>query len=337
MQMPGEVLLLKMWETLIEKGIGGLIYPYYTVWKNKKLTLGAIELDKISRIAISEGEKEIAELNNNEINLIGYESTASVENESGTSVRDTVLSHDIKRLIRAEINVVKAINHANGRLIEDVSDLPKEEVSQDWLNTWRDNASKVTDEEVQSLWGNILAQEFLEPGRYSLRLLEFLKTMSKSDALLVEKLAPYYSELGIIYGRVTEGSFVASNDNFLEASKMTRGELNLLEEIGIISGVSTLGVVQELLNIRKVDEAGFLSFILVSEKALMISSKSLNENVKLLCYKVTKVGKEVLSLITYETKPSHLKWLADQLTDDYQVTICEKIDNNFKPIFIFND
>lgn len=336
MEFPGENLLIKMWETLVEKGIGGLITPFYTPWSEKRLALSRVEIDKVFRIATLKAEQEIAQIENNGANLIGYESASSAENKAEVSVRDIVLSNDIKRLVREEINVAKAINHANGRLIEDDSDLPKEEVSQDWLNAWRDNASKVSDEEVLSLWGNVLAQEFLEPGRYSLRLLELLRTMSKSEALLVEKLAPYYSELGIIYGCVTEENFTASDEIFLEASKITRSELNLLEEIGIVSGISSLGVIQEPLNIRKVNELGFLSFILINDKALMISSKNLNKGAKFSCYEVTKVGKEVLSLITYETKPHHLKWLADQLTDDYQVTMCEKIDNHFNPTIFFN-
>ena len=39
MQMPGEALLIKMWETLIEKGIGGLIVPYYVIWKNQNCSI----------------------------------------------------------------------------------------------------------------------------------------------------------------------------------------------------------------------------------------------------------------------------------------------------------
>lgn len=337
MQMPGEALLLKMWETLVEKGIGGLITSLLTPWHDKRLALSRIEIDKVCKIATFRAEQEIAQITNSEIKLIGHSDITPEENGSELSIKDIVLNNDMKRLIREEINVAKAINYANGRLIEDESELPKEEISQDWLNTWRDNARKVSDEEVQSLWGNVLAQEFLEPGRYSLRLLELLKTMSKSDALLIEKIAPYTSELGIIFGRVIEGSFSLSDDTFLNTSRITKDELALLEEIGIVSGIASLGSIQEILNLRKKDELGFLSFILAKDKALMFSSKNSNNSFKLVFYKVTKVGREVLSLINYEIEPQHLKWLAEQLTDDYQVTMCEVIDNNFKPVFSFNN
>lgn len=322
MQMPGEALLLKMWETLIEKGIGGLITPFYIPWKEKKLAIGRVEIDKAFRIATAKAEQEIAQITDNKTKQIGYNEKLSDENETEISVKDIVLNNDMKRLIREEINVANAINHANSRLIDDDSDIPIENISQDWLNTWRDNASKVSDEDVQSLWGNVLAQEFLEPGRYSLRLLEFLRTMSKSDALLIEKIAPFISDNWLIYERRDY------KDNLFNRFNIKESEIDFLEEIGILLGVSASGKVATANNLHE-NKNGFLASIKVSkDRVIAISSDHKDKVVQYQLYEVSKIGCEVFSLINANINFDYVVWLGSQFVDDFKVEIFKKNNND---------
>jgi len=330
MQMPGEALLLKMWETLIEKGIGGLITPFYTPWKEKRFALSRVEIDKVCKIASLEAEQEIAQITNNETKLIGYEAASSKENESEVSIKDIVLNNGIKRLIREEINVAKAINYANGRLIEDSSDLPREEINQDWLNTWRDNASKVSDQEVQSLWGNVLAQEFLEPGRYSLRLLEFLRTMSKSDALLIEKIAPFISKQGLIYGRQETGNILKKENGLLNSFNISENEIDFLEEIGLVSGVSTLGKIITPSNINE-EKGSFLSGIHVGkDRVILMSNEDKDKSFSYCFFDITKIGREIFSLVETEINFDYMLWLGAQFLDDFDVSIYKAINDNYE-------
>jgi len=330
MEFPGENLLIKMWETLIERGIGGMITPFYTPWREKRLALSHVEIDKVCRIATLKAEQEIAQIANNQTNLIGYDSTTSIEDELEVSVKDMVINNDLKKLIREEINVAKAINHANGRLIEDSSNLPKEEISQDWLNTWRDNASKVSDEEVQSLWGNVLAQEFLEPGRYSLRLLEFLRTMSKSDAQLIEKISPFISGQRLIYGRKEKNGVLENDKNFMSNFNFSESEIDFLEEVGVLSGVSTLGKIATANNTEE-EKGRFLSFIKVDDNRIIgISSENPNKSLSYRFYDVTKMGSEIFSLIKSEISFDYIVWLGNQFVEDFDVSIYKAVGENYE-------
>lgn len=330
MQMPGEALLLKMWETLIEKGIGGLITPFYIPWKEKRLAIGRVEVDKAFRIATAKAEQEIVEITDNKTKLIGYSVISSEENETEISVKNIVLNNDMKKLIREEINVAKAINYANERLIEDDSDVPKEDISQDWLNTWRDNASKVSDEEVQSLWGNVLAQEFLEPGRYSLRLLEFLRTMSKSDALLIEKISPFISRQRLIYGRTKQNGILKNDNDFMSNFNFLESEIDFLEEIGVISGISTLGKIATSNNAEEA-QGRFLSFIEVDDNRVIgISSENPDRSLSYYFYDVTKMGSEIFSLIRSEISFDYIVWLGNQFVEDFDVSIYKAVGENYE-------
>ena len=325
MQMPGEALLLKMWETLIEKGVGGLIIPYYVVWKDRKFALNKIELDKQCRIATAKAEQEIAQITGSETKLIGYSEATSEENGSELSIKDTVLNNDMKRLILEEINVAKAINYANERLIEDKSKVPEEDISQDWLNTWRDNASKVSDEDVQSLWGNVLAQEFLEPGRYSLRLLEFLRTISKADALLIERFAAFVIQGGLIFG-------VKQNDEtaFLKEFDFSVDDLNFLEEMNLISGASSLGMIATLKNIKE-QEGSFLARISIDQNRVILLSDDSKDNIAQYgFFQVTKIGQEIFSLIDMTLNTRYLNWIIEQYNENFRVEIYSNNNNNYE-------
>lgn len=330
MQMPGEALLLKMWETLVEKGIGGLITSLLTPWHDKRLALSRIEIDKVCKIATFRAEQEIAQITNSEIKLIGHSDITPEENGSELSIKDIVLNNDMKRLIREEINVANAINYANERLIEDISDVPKEEMSQDWLNTWRDNASKVSDEEVQSLWGTVLAQEFLEPGRYSLRLLEFLRTISKADALLIERFAPFVVRRELIHG-------VKQDDEtaFLEEFDFSVDELKFLEEMNIISGASTLGMIATLKNLKE-EEGSFLAKINIDQnRVILLSDDNKDKTAQFNFFQVTKIGQEIFSLIDMNVSVRYVNWLAQQYTKDFKVEIYVSDNGNYKLESVF--
>lgn len=64
----------------------------------------------------------------------------------------------------------------------------KDSVDKDWILQFFDHAQDVCDEEMQILWAKILAGEVAEPGTYSKRTLQFLKTIDKFEA---EKFTGY--------------------------------------------------------------------------------------------------------------------------------------------------
>ncbi|MCY4287944.1 MAG: DUF2806 domain-containing protein [Aestuariivita sp.] len=67
---------------------------------------------------------------------------------------------------------------ASGVLQDDPEEPPEKHVDDDWLIRWRMAAGQVSLEELQDLWGQVLAGEIKSPGTFLLRTWEFLKQMS---------------------------------------------------------------------------------------------------------------------------------------------------------------
>lgn len=69
-----------------------------------------------------------------------------------------------------------------------MEEVPDETVEDDWNTRFTNGASDISNEAMQKLWGQILAGEIKQPGSFSLRALDALKNMSKSEAVIFEKL-----------------------------------------------------------------------------------------------------------------------------------------------------
>lgn len=215
LDFPGEKLVIKLWETLAEKGIGALLTP----WQTKREGLARIEVRRDELLMLAQAETDAADLRSGRKQLRPDGSLMLASNvDPDALVVDQQLVNSIERTLklpdairasqvtatienaRREINVTKAVLYAEEQLASDSQQPPSRHIEEDWLFAWRDYAGRVAAEDLQRLWGSVLAGEVKVPGRYSMRTLELLKTLSKEEAEAISKLASY-----AIDGRIARG------------------------------------------------------------------------------------------------------------------------------------
>ena len=229
MEAPGEKLAIRIWETVTEKGIGGLLEP----WHKRRIGKAAIDLDRTRRLALAQVEQDVKAIESGTKRLEGSR-LVDVSPESESAPAPTLaerLQHNlVADQMRREVNVARAVLHAEAAALEEGEQgepPPDRKVDDDWLYRWRDSASTVSNERLQDLWGRVLAGEVKSPGTFSLRMLEFLKNLSQEEAQLIEKLAPF----------VVDGSFVhrdwsADRHDSLEPHGISAGDLMMLDNLG---------------------------------------------------------------------------------------------------------
>lgn len=98
----------------------------------------------------------------------------------------------------------------------------------DWVTRYIAAAQEISNEEMQSAWAKVLAREVTKPGSFSLRTLEVLKNMTRSEALLFERIAPY----------VVGGSYLWHVWEI--KGILTISEVIVLEEVGVLESNRTL-------------------------------------------------------------------------------------------------
>lgn len=73
-------------------------------------------------------------------------------------------------------------------------------IDDDWLNFYWQAAEQVSNRDMQNLWGRVLARKALGISQYRLRTLDFLRTLSRSEAEEISRLASYSIQASCRWG-----------------------------------------------------------------------------------------------------------------------------------------
>ena len=203
--------------------------------------------------------------------------------------------HRIAQEIRAEVNVSKALLSAEAELENDPQTPPERQVDDDWLFRWRDAASTVSSEELQTLWGRMIAGEIKSPGSFSLRTLDFVKNLSQEDALQIAKMLPF----------VIDGNAISRIDEkLLQSADITFGFLLNLQDLGLVSGVDAVGIKKTL---RSQEREKFERAIISYNRVLLVTHEDAGKEIDLSIYKLTSLGQQVLRLGSFEAHDVYLR------------------------------
>lgn len=154
------------------------------------IILGKVHADKIRHIALSAAQTN-ADIKKIEQGLVSYNP------EDKSLVRH---SEDFKNLITSSIqdeevtNILRCALFAANSIDENNN---SHELSQDFINRWRNDARQISSEELQNVWGKILSAEINKPNTISLRTLNTLKNISKEEAENFRYLSQYITFSGL--------------------------------------------------------------------------------------------------------------------------------------------
>lgn len=198
----------------VSAGIGKLYEPMHI----KRIAKAKTEEIKLISGAMEECAVIPTQYNNGNLSLTNIDWDDFVRRTQGR-----MAFQELQKQNNIECVVAKAYN-----ILENEQTCSKEPVDQGWVNRFFDSVADVSDEDLQKLWGKVLAGEIKQPKSYSLRTLETLKNLSKHEAELFQKIIPYVLSLG--------GSlFLSSNNGLLEKYGIMYGEIIALDECGLIN------------------------------------------------------------------------------------------------------
>jgi hypothetical protein len=305
---PGEKLLVKLCDTVGSKGIGSLLKP----WQMRREGAAAAEIKRLNSLMLAQTKIEVADIHAGRKVLLANGKLAAADEiavvEQGESATRFEIFAELEKVVEAsvqkeafrkEISVAKAILYAEQELEQETQPAKDEPVSDDWLLRWRDNAASVSSDELQALWGKVLAGEVKSPGSYSLRALDFLKNISRDDAVLIERLAPY------VIGNII---FRSESDQGLES--LSFAEVLELQEIGILSGVEAVGMQNTY---SSVVSDRFIQPLTCHGRLILVVHEDVNRKLSMPIYGVTKIGREILSLGWKKADESYLRSVAERI------------------------
>jgi hypothetical protein len=121
-------------------------------------------------------------------------------------------------------------------------------VDDEWLERFFDSAKFVSDENMQVVWGRILAGEFDNPGTVPPRIIRVLSEITSQYANIFANICCLSVEITPIYSngkRSTENCIIipeiTNDDNYLSELEITFSNINELSILGLVSFASTSG------------------------------------------------------------------------------------------------
>ena len=163
---------------------------------------------------------------NGEIELLDGKIAINSKDIDNSEVKALVVN-EVKRLFNENENIRKIADFAYSELENDKEEI-KEEIDEDWKNNFFDKGRKIYSEDLQFIFGKILAGEIKQPGTYSRRLLNILANLSQKEAALFNKIAKYVL-------KNSKSSFIISDNDILNNFGIKIKDIIDLEEAGLIN------------------------------------------------------------------------------------------------------
>lgn len=179
----------------VSDAIGGIAKP----WQMKRTAKAEVEVELIK----AEGKRKLTEIESRALERLVHEESRKQEN--------------IEKI------TTKSLNH-----LED--DSKPENLDSDWIIDFFEKCKNVSEDEMQEVWGRILADK--SNGRkFSKRSLEIVASMEKEDALAFSRLCNFVVYIG---GMLTPTVFFDEMGETLKKHGLTFPKIQDLEALGLI-------------------------------------------------------------------------------------------------------
>lgn len=210
-------------------------------------------------------------------------------------VQDRLMNQEIRRQNSIDNVVEIAANE-----IKDEQMVSQEAVDEDWIRRFFDYAQDVSREEMQMLWGKILAGEVKKPGSFSIRTLEILRNVTKDEA-----------DIFLAFGKLalctyTSGFVLNPTDEFLDA------EMSIPFNYKLVMDEAGLMLSDNIVFEFNFPEHRNIFPLTIGDSILIVKNDSRLSVNPLPVIKFTQSGRELLNLMdSFSPDTKYLKKLAE--------------------------
>lgn len=214
-------------------------------------------------------------------------------------------SHMLKAAVRdvSVRDLEKALNLRKIAILaeSDIYDAEPKPVSQQpvsaqWRIAWQETAQNVLSPELQLVYAKMLTREVAHPGRFSLGCLNTLKQLNNNDLEMLRIMAKY----------ITGGIIFNASEHYFNTD-FHQGLFELMNDIGLISGVGLAPVIKQF---KSSQNNHFAMTLPVVNKALRITAPSSHKILSLPAYPVSRVCRQLITLLDTEADLAYLFELA---------------------------
>ena len=260
---------------IVSSGIGKIYEPFYV---HRMAKAKSEEISMISATIYK----------NLQLPIKYDDSKVSIDTTSANELVQRAQNRFFYQEVKKQQNIESVIGNAYTEL-ESIDSVNPDPVDDDWINVFFDSVANISTEQMQTLWGKLLAREITEPGSFSLRTLAMLKNLTRKEAALFQKIIPYLLICPGDKAKSFEDYFLLNNNYMFEKYKINFPDIVLLSEAGLVSlnsqirvGVSLEPNQSELIVCRSTNKAIKIKNVENTESHIFYPSYILTETGKAL-------------------------------------------------------
>lgn len=209
-----------------------------------------------------------------------------------------------KQKIREQKNIEGVIGYAQQELLG-APMVPNTPVDEDWIARLFNIIKEINSDEMQHIWGKILAGEVTTPGSFSRRTLDVVRNLSQADAQAFQEIAPYVFRGG-------RNLFIPASEKLLSKYGVPYSVIMTLDECGLL--VSDFGLSLKI----KVGDGGLYT----RNYIMLFSTESgATEEISHRIYSLTKAGCELFKILSVEYNDDYFMDFAEELYEFNKVKI----------------
>lgn len=219
----------------------------------------------------------------------------------------------VLRTLNQEMNKqqnIESIVHFAEENLKQETKVSEEPVSQTWLSNFFEFSGHIEEEDLQKIWGKLLAGEIKQPNSYSLRTLNTLKNMTSNEARIFQSLSSF-----VVMGE--EKGFLPYDNKLHTKYDIEYENILLLDDCGLINSQGETNCVFSFKpnNVEQLYNNNFV--------AELHKKNCVDTDVQLDVYPLTSAGRELFNIVS---KDSNLNFFKD---------IIKKIEQGNKNISVY--
>jgi hypothetical protein len=279
---------------VILQGIGAVSQPYL-ICKNAEARAYEIRVISAALAEVADNHTLPVIYKNGEIELWQKPDDHTLILESRKIDERSNLRLDYQER-KKQANIESVTSIAAVELANDDS-VPDEKPDEDWTTRFFSSVQDVSSEQMQNLWGRILAGEIRRPGTYSLRTLDFVRNLSKTEAELVAMIGKLAVQAGgLAFVDIHDKTWLETNRSVVDGHHFQLGELDILYPSDLSIRVFRDASVEE-------------HIFLCGERMLILKRGEITNEISIPVWKFTTVGQELLPLVPSNIDDEYLEHL----------------------------
>lgn len=293
----GKILPIDKLIEIISKSVGTISKPYFDrkdvdtkVYEIEKFAEARAKEMKIISTAVKENFLSTGGIEYNDDKLL----ISSPKEFPQDLQQQFLLEQPIELRIQSRLdfqenkkqNNIENITAFATQELKDEQEILNETIDEDWTTRFFKIAEDISNEEMQSLWGKILAGEIKKPKSYSLRTLDLIKNLSKTEADTFIKVANF-----TINSNGTNFIFKGSDEMLSKKFNINYVDTAMLIEIGLLQPGDFVQyqLIQNIVKVQNIFTAGSL--------VILANVTENTPKVQIPVFTLSNSGNELLKLI----------------------------------------